>query len=127
MKKRVAILKGGNSVEREVSLSTGQSCSKALIRLGYNVKSIDTKENFIDELIKFKPDVVFNALHGKYGEDGIIQGLLETLKIPYTHSGVQASSIAMDKNLAKICFKEAGIPVVEHIILMKVFFKKHTF
>ena len=117
MKKRVAILKGGNSVEREVSLSTGQSCSKALIRLGYNVKSIDTKENFIDELIKFKPDVVFNALHGKYGEDGIIQGLLETLKIPYTHSGVQASSIAMDKNLAKICFKEAGIPVVEHIIL----------
>ena len=61
MKKRVAILKGGDSVEREVSLSTGQSCSKALIRLGYNVKSIDTKENFIDELIKFKPDVVFNA------------------------------------------------------------------
>ena len=121
MKKRVAILKGGNSVEREVSLSTGQSCSKALIRLGYNVKSIDTKENFIDELIKFKPDVVFNALHGKYGEDGIIQGLLETLKIPYTHSGVQASSIAMDKNLAKICFKDAGIPVVEHIILDKSF------
>ena len=121
MKKRVAILKGGNSVEREVSLSTGQSCSKALIRLGYNVKSIDTKENFIGELIKFKPDVVFNALHGKYGEDGIIQGLLETLKIPYTHSGVQASSIAMDKNLAKICFKDAGIPVVEHIILDKSF------
>ena len=121
MKKRVAILKGGNSVEREVSLSTGQSCSKALIRLGYNVKSIDTKENFIGELIKFKPDVVFNALHGKYGEDGIIQGLLETLKIPYTHSGVQASSIAMDKNLAKICFKEAGIPVVEHIILDESF------
>ena len=121
MKKRVAILKGGNSVEREVSLSTGQSCSKALIRLGYYVKSIDTKENFIGELIKFKPDVVFNALHGKYGEDGIIQGLLETLKIPYTHSGVQASSIAMDKNLAKICFKEAGIPVVEHIILDESF------
>ena len=117
MKKRVAILKGGDSVEREVSLSTGQSCSKALVRLGYNVKSIDTKENFIDELIKFKPDVVFNALHGRYGEDGIIQGVLESLKIPYTHSGVQASSIAMDKNLAKICFKEAGIPVVEHIIL----------
>ena len=116
MKKRVAILEGGNSVERDVSLSTGQSCSKALIGLGYIVKSIDTKENFIDELIKFKPDVVFNALHGRYGEDGIIQGLLESLKIPYTHS-VQASSIAMDKNLAKICFKEAGIPVVEHIIL----------
>jgi len=125
MKKRVAILKGGNSVEREVSLSTGQSCSKALIRLGYNVKSIDTKENFIGELIKFKPDVVFNALHGKYGEDGIIQGLLETLKIPYTHSGVQASSIAMDKNLAKICFKEAGIPVVEHIIFDESFSLKN--
>ena len=121
MKKRVAILEGGNSVEREVSLSTGHSCSKALIGLGYIVKSIDTKENFIDELIKFKPDVVFNALHGRYGEDGIIQGLLETLKIPYTHSGVQASSIAMDKNLAKICFKEAGIPVVEHIILDESF------
>ena len=125
MKKRVAILKGGNSVEREVSLSTGQSCSKALIRLGYNVKSIDATENFIDELIKFKPDVVFNALHGRYGEDGIIQGFLETLKIPYTHSGVQASSIAMDKNLAKICFKEAGIPVVEHIILDESYSKKN--
>ena len=125
MKKRVAILKGVDSVEREFSISTRQSCSKALIRLGYNVKSIDTKENFIGELIKFKPDVVFNALHGKYGEDGIIQGLLETLKIPYTHSGVQASSIAMDKNLAKICFKEAGIPVVEHIILDESFSLKN--
>ena len=117
MKKKVAILKGGHSSEREVSLSTGKACSEALSKLGYIIKSIDTKENFIEQLMKFKPDAVFNALHGKHGEDGIIQGFLETMKIPYTHSGVLASSIAMDKILAKICFKDAGIPVIDHVIL----------
>ena len=102
MKKKVAILKGGSSSERAVSLSTGDACSEAISKLGYNVKSIDTKYAFIEDLIKFKPDIVFNALHGRHGEDGIIQGVLETMKIPYTHSGVLASSIAMDKNLAKV-------------------------
>ena len=67
----------------------------------------DTKYDFLEDLIKFKPDIVFNALHGRHGEDGIIQGVLETLKIPYTHSGVLASSIAMDKNLAKVFFKNS--------------------
>ena len=114
---------GGNSPEREVSLSSGKACSESIARLGYNIHSIDAKDNFINELIEFNPDIVFNALHGRLGEDGIIQGLLETLSIPYTHSGVLASSIAMDKNLAKICFKDAGIPVIQHEIL-ELSFKK---
>ncbi len=117
MKKKVAILTGGCSSEREVSLSTGEACSNALYNLGYDVQTIDTKYNYIEELMKLKPDVVFNALHGHHGEDGIIQGVLETMKIPYTHSGVLASSIAMDKNLAKIFFKDSGIPVTEHLVL----------
>ena len=117
MKKKVAILRGGSSSEREVSLSTGEACSNALHKLGYDVQTIDTKYNYIEELMKLKPDVVFNALHGHHGEDGIIQGVLETMKIPYTHSGVLASSIAMDKNLAKIFFKDSGIPVTEHLVL----------
>ena len=115
--KKVAILKGGCASEREVSLSTGAACSEAISKLGYNVKSIDTKYNFIEDLMKLKPDIVFNALHGRHGEDGLIQGVLETMKIPYTHSGVLASSIAMDKNLAKVFFKDAGIPVIDHLVL----------
>ncbi len=121
MKKKILILKGGSSSERDVSLSTGVSCSNALSKLGYDVKSIDTKYDYIEDLIKFKPDVVFNALHGRHGEDGTIQGLLETMKIPYTHSGVLASSVAMDKNLAKIFFKDAGIPVIDHLVLNRGF------
>ena len=123
MAKKIAILMGGNSPEREVSLSSGKACPESIARLGYNIHSIDAKDNFINELIEFNPDIVFNALHGRLGEDGIIQGLLETLSIPYTHSGVLASSIAMDKNLAKICFKDAGIPVIQHEIL-ELSFKK---
>ncbi len=117
MKKTVAILKGGSSSEREVSLSTAEACSVALSKLGYNVKSIDTKYNYIKDLMNLKPDVVFNALHGRHGEDGIIQGVLETMKVPYTHSGVLASSIAMDKNLSKVFFKDSGIPVTKHLVL----------
>lgn len=117
IKKKIVILYGGHSAEREVSLSTSKACFRALISLGHEVLPIDTKDNFFDDLIKFNPNVVFNALHGKYGEDGLIQGFLETLNIPYTHSGVLASSIAMDKNLAKIFFKNAKIPVIEHVVL----------
>ena len=121
--KKVAVLMGGNSSEREVSLSSGKACFGAIKKLGYITKSIDTKNNFIEELIKFNPDVVFNALHGKWGEDGTIQGVLESLNFPYTHSGVLASAVAMDKDLAKIFFKDSGIPVVQHSVL-KFSFKR---
>ena len=117
MTKKVAVLMGGNSSEREVSLSSGKACFNAIKKLGYIAKSIDTKNNFVEELIKFNPDVVFNALHGKWGEDGTIQGVLESLNFPYTHSGVLASAVAMDKDLAKIFFKDSGIPVVQHSVL----------
>lgn len=110
-KKHVAVLKGGWSAEREVSLSSGAACAKALRELGYNVTEIDVAPDIAEVLKREKPDVVFNALHGRYGEDGCIQGLLEILKIPYTHSGVMASSVAMDKPLAKVVFATVGLKV----------------
>ena len=119
--KKILILEGGISSEREVSLSTGKACFQTFQKLGYNVRSIDTKDDFIQKLVQFKPDVVFNALHGRGGEDGRIQGILETMNIPYTHSGVLSSAIAMDKNIAKVCFKDAGIPVIDHKILQRGF------
>jgi D-alanine-D-alanine ligase len=111
MAKHIAVLKGGWSAEREVSLNSGAACAKALRELGYRVTEIDVQPDIADVLKREKPDVVFNALHGRYGEDGCIQGLLEILKIPYTHSGVLASSVAMDKPLAKVIFKAAGLRV----------------
>lgn len=105
----VAVLKGGMSKEREVSLTTGAAVEKALAELGYRMSSIDAKQNTAQQLVEMKPDVVFNALHGQYGEDGCIQGLLEVMGIPYTHSGVLASAIAMDKPAAKKIFEAAGI------------------
>lgn len=107
----VAVLKGGLSAEREVSLKSGLACADGLREAGYNVTEIDVGHDVAQELIALKPDAVFNALHGKYGEDGCIQGLLETLRIPYTHSGVLASSLAMDKERAKQVLKAAGVPV----------------
>ncbi len=115
--KKVVVLLGGSSVEREVSLVSGHQCTAALLRQGYEVFQVDTKENFIDQLIDLRPDVIFNALHGKWGEDGAIQGVLEVLKLPYTHSGILASSVAMRKDLAKIYFKDAGLPVTDHLVL----------
>lgn len=97
------------SAEREVSLVSGAACAKALVELGYKVTEIDAKDNVAEQLLKAKPDAVFNALHGRWGEDGCIQGLLELLKIPYTHSGVLASALAMDKPMAKRVFTEAGL------------------
>ena len=111
MTKHVAVLKGGWSAEREVSLNSGVACAKALRELGYQVTEIDVSFDIADVLKQTKPDVVFNALHGRYGEDGCVQGLLEILKIPYTHSGVLASSVAMDKPMAKIVFTAAGLRV----------------
>src|SRR5579883_931934 len=111
----VAVLMGGWSAEREVSLNSGAACAKALEEQGFHVTPIDVDRTIADKLAALKPDVCFNALHGKWGEDGCIQGILETLQIPYTHSGVLASALAMDKARAKVAFKAAGVPVAESL------------
>lgn len=117
MTKHVAVLLGGWSVEREVSLVSGAAVADALRAEGYPVTEIDVTPDIARDLNKIKPDVAFNALHGRWGEDGCIQGILEVLKIPYTHSGVMASAMAMDKILAKKLFRSAGIPCAEdHIV-----------
>ncbi|ESR27328.1 D-alanine--D-alanine ligase [Lutibaculum baratangense] len=113
MTKHVAVLMGGWSAEREVSLSSGTACAKALEEAGYRVTKVDVDRTIGSVLQELKPDVVFNALHGPFGEDGKVQGLLEFLGIPYTHSGVLASALAMDKSRARTIFKAAGIPVAE--------------
>ncbi|MGH6907650.1 MAG: D-alanine--D-alanine ligase [Aestuariivirga sp.] len=110
----VAVLMGGWSAERAVSLSSGEACCKALAQAGFKVVPIDvTRERIASMLQDLKPDVAFNALHGKWGEDGCASALLETLQIPYTHSGVLASSLAMHKEKSKTIFRSAGIPVAE--------------
>jgi D-alanine-D-alanine ligase len=110
----VAVLMGGWSAERNVSLSSGEACYQALKKAGFDAIMIDVKRETIHSvLLDLKPNVAFNALHGKWGEDGNAAALLETLGIPYTHSGVLASAIAMHKEKSKIIFKDAGIPVAE--------------
>ena len=116
MSKHVAVLMGGLSNERPVSLSSGRECSDALKRAGYRVTDVDVGYDIAERLREIAPDVAFNALHGRYGEDGTVQGVLEFLRIPYTHSGVLASALAMDKHQAKIMLKAAGIPVTDHIV-----------
>lgn len=115
----VAVAYGGWSAEREVSLNTGLGVAAALEQKGYRVTLIDVCPNVAADIIACKPDVVFNALHGRYGEDGCFQGLLEMMKIPYTHSGVLASAVAMEKPVAKIHFRAAGIPVPEGRVVTK--------
>jgi D-alanine-D-alanine ligase len=117
MAKHVAVLKGGWSAEREVSLASGAACAKALRELGYRVTEIDVAPDIAEMLKREKPDVVFNALHGRYGEDGCVQGLLEILKIPYTHSGVMASAVAMDKPMAKVVFTTAGLKTPRGMVM----------
>lgn len=109
MSLHVVVLKGGLSKEREVSLTSGAAVEKALMELGYRVSSVDAKQDTAARLAELQPDVVFNALHGQYGEDGCIQGLLEVMGIPYTHSGVLASALAMDKPAAKKIFEAVGL------------------
>jgi len=116
---KVAVLMGGPSAEREVSLSSGRECATALRDEGYDVIELDAGPDLCARLIDLEPDVVFNALHGRWGEDGCVQGLLEWLRIPYTHSGVLASALAMDKQRCKAAFRAAGIPVVESVIAAK--------
>jgi len=113
MTKRVAVLKGGWSSERDVSLTSGRECAKALRQVGYDAYEIDVGRDLASLLAALtpKPDVVFNALHGRGGEDGTVQGVLEFLQIPYTHSGLLASAIAMDKPMAKEVFARAGLPL----------------
>ena len=114
--KHVAVLMGGWSSEREVSLSSGNACATALETAGYKVSRIDVGRSIARVLDDLRPDVAFNALHGPYGEDGTIQGVLEILDIPYTHSGVLASALAMDKVRAKQVAGAAGVNVTEHIV-----------
>lgn len=116
MSKHVAVLMGGWSAERSVSLSTGAACAKALRIADYRVSEIDVDRRIAGTLGKLRPDVCFNALHGPIGEDGNIQGLLNIMGIPYTHSGVQASSIAMDKPRAKQIFTRAGLRCPEGMV-----------
>ena len=116
MAKHVVVLMGGWASEREVSLASGKGCADALRRAGYQVTTIDVGRDLAERLKAVKPDVVFNALHGRFGEDGTVQGVLEVMGIPYTHSGVLASALAMDKHQSKVMFKAAGIPVTDHTI-----------
>jgi len=109
---RVAVLLGGLSPERPVSLSSGRGVAAALARLGHEVVEIDPLNGgWIAELQDLKPDAVFNALHGEWGEDGRTQGVLDYLKLPYTHSGMLASALAMDKDKSKAIFAQAGLPL----------------
>ncbi|GLS88310.1 D-alanine--D-alanine ligase [Cypionkella aquatica] len=113
---KVAVLMGGPSAEREVSLSSGRACAAALREAGYSVIEVDCDRDLPARLAELKPDVCFNALHGRWGEDGCVQGMLEWMKIPYTHSGVLASALAMDKARAKEVFAAAGLPVLKSVI-----------
>jgi D-alanine-D-alanine ligase len=116
MSKHVAVLMGGWSAEREVSLRSGKACADALTRLGYRVTRIDVGRDIANVLGTVKPDLALNVLHGRPGEDGTLQGLLEIVGIPYSHSGVLASSVAMQKDVAKDLLRAAGIPVPAGIV-----------
>jgi len=118
MSTHVAVIMGGWSSEREVSLVSGAACANALKQAGYNVTILDIQRDMGALLTRLypKPDVIFNALHGPYGEDGCMQGFLNIINIPYTHSGVMASALAMDKPMAKRLFEEVGIPCAKHIM-----------
>jgi D-alanine-D-alanine ligase len=120
MTQHVAVLMGGWSAEREVSLRSGTACADALERQGFRVTRIDVDRDVAEALKTAKPDVALNLLHGRPGEDGAIQGLLEILAIPYTHSGVLASALAMQKDRAKIVLRDAGVPVPEGVVVSRL-------
>jgi D-alanine-D-alanine ligase len=115
--KKVAVLLGGFSSEREISLVSGAGCAKALRDEGFEVAEIDPKaSDLAAQLNAYQPDVAFNALHGRFGEDGCVQGLLELMRIPYTHSGVLASAMAMHKERAKLAFAAYGLPLAKSLV-----------
>lgn len=120
MQKKIIVLMGGNSFEKDISIATGQACSKALLELGYNVITLDIvndESNLVALIKSHNADVIFNALHGPFGEDGKIQAILEYLNIPYTHSGVLASALAMNKAKAKIIAANAGVQIADSIVM----------
>nr|ABZ89697.1 D-alanine--D-alanine ligase [Buchnera aphidicola] len=119
MKKKVAVLLGGNSTERKISISSGHAVLKSLMRSGIKAYPFDTRDFPIMQLKKQKFDTAYIALHGKGGEDGSIQGVLEYLKIPYTGSGIMASSISLDKKRTKLLWKSAGLPVLPDVYIQK--------
>jgi D-alanine-D-alanine ligase len=119
MTKHVAVLMGGWAAERPVSLKTGAGCARALESVGYRVTALDVTPNVVTDLQALKPDVAFNAMHGPFGEDGCMQGILEMLRIPYTHSGVLASALAMRKDRAKTVASAAGVLVAEGITVSR--------
>lgn len=116
---KVAVLMGGPSAEREVSLSSGRECAAALRDVGFEVIEVDAGRDLPMRLSEIEPDVVFNGLHGRWGEDGCVQGILEWMGLPYTHSGVLASSLAMDKERTKNVYRAAGLPVAESVLADK--------
>jgi D-alanine-D-alanine ligase len=116
-KPHVAVLMGGWSAEREVSLSSGRECANALEGEGFRVTRIDVGHDLAAQLAEVKPDVCFNALHGRWGEDGCVQGVLEVLEMPYTHSGVLASAIAMDKERTKQIVRSVGVPLAQGVLV----------
>ena len=116
MKKKILVISGGISKERTISLDTGKQVAKELHKNRYNVKITEPDNRMLEVIKSFKPNIIFNALHGQFGEDGYIQTILETTKIPYTHSGVISSSIAMDKALSKRIFINNGILTPKYIL-----------
>jgi D-alanine-D-alanine ligase len=114
--KRIAVLMGGRSAEREVSFSSGRGVLKALKEEGFDAVEIDPADDLQSQLRAARPDAVFNALHGRFGEDGTVQGILEWMRLPYTHSGVLASALAMHKERTKDIYRAAGLPVVKSIV-----------
>lgn len=113
---KVAVLMGGLSAEREVSLSSGRECAAALRGEGFDVTEVDAGPDLATQLLRNAPDVAFNALHGRWGEDGCVQGMLEWMQIPYTHSGVLSSALAMDKERTKAVYAAEGLPIVESLL-----------
>ncbi|WP_245168690.1 D-alanine--D-alanine ligase [Cognatishimia activa] len=116
---------GGPSAEREVSLSTGKECAAALREAGFEVVEVVADRDLAQDLMRIKPDVVFNALHGRWGEDGCVQGLLEWMQIPYTHSGVMSSAVAMDKEKSKEAYRAAGLPVAASLLAQRDEIESH--
>jgi D-alanine-D-alanine ligase len=119
-RKHVAVLMGGWSAEREISLRSGKACAGALTRLGYAVTPVDVGRDVATVLATLEPDVALNILHGRPGEDGTIQGILEILQIPYSHSGVLASALAMQKDAAKVMMQAGGVPVPEGVVVSRL-------